>query len=173
MHYIHYHGQITHQGMRNLEILLLTAKEEGNNDVTICICSKGGDVSAGIGLYNYIQMLPITVHIHCTGLCESIAATILLAGVSRSSVPVASFMTHAAVFSDGPMKGQISNDTHLISQPFKDKLNWSNEDVEKRFGRDNFSISPHEAMALGMIDEIKVITVTDNDTLINVNIPPE
>ena len=84
-HFIYYHGPINIQGVRNLETLLTKVASHDAPDITLCICSGGGDVCAGIGAYNFIKMLPVPITTYAFGICGSIAATIFLAGQSRLS----------------------------------------------------------------------------------------
>ena len=171
MRYLFYHGQVSPAGVRNVESLLTQALQEGDPAIVLCLASGGGDVNAGVGLYNFIQMLPMKVHTHAAGLCASIAVTILLAGEKRTAAPVSAFSTHAATFSEGPEKGQISPNTKLISQPFAETLGWDEETLAARFGSNEFRFGPDDALTFGLIDEVVLIRIGTEDRILPVHIP--
>ncbi len=58
---------------------ILYLKQEPNEEITIYINSHGGEVNAGLMIYDLIQNCELTVNIICTGIAASMAA-ILLAG---------------------------------------------------------------------------------------------
>lgn len=128
-----YHGAVSPHGVRNVETLMLAAMSDGASRIVLHLCSGGGDVTAGIGLYNFIRAFPVRVDTHAFGLCGSIAATIFLAGEERTTVATGAFMLHAATFSDGPQKGQVSPNTALISLPFKERLGWDQDIIDLNF----------------------------------------
>ena len=171
MRYLLYHGPVTEAGVRNVETLLTVAVNEGETEVTLCLASHGGDVNAGTGLYNFIQMLPLKLYTHAIGICESIAVTVMLAGERRTAAPLSSFSLHAATYGDGPFKGQISPYTNLISQPFRDKLKWSDADLVTRFSTFDFRMGPEEAKELGLISEITSPKLGRDEQMIPVHIP--
>lgn len=45
-----------------MQTLCLDHLEKGVKSLSVCISSLGGDVNAGLGLYNFLRMLPIEVH---------------------------------------------------------------------------------------------------------------
>lgn len=171
-HFIYYHGPINIQGVRNLETLLTKVASHDAPDITLCICSGGGDVCAGIGAYNFIKMLPVPITTYAFGICGSIAATIFLAGQSRLSASANFFTLHAASYVDGPRKGEVSENTDLISLPFRQLLAWQDERVAKYFGSplEQF-ITPQQAMEMSMVTEVKDIKVSSADEVVHVHIP--
>lgn len=172
MHYIHYHGKITPRGVQNIETLLADAwKNLGVKEVTLCICTSGGDVTSGIGLYNYIQMLPIKVHTHATGMCDSIGATIFMAGEHRTANPIACFTTHAAKYVEGPNTGKTAPNTTLLSAPFKSKLEWDETKISTYFSENDVRLSPQQALNEKILHKIFELNVSNTDTLVNVSIP--
>jgi ATP-dependent Clp protease protease subunit len=56
--------------------------------------SGGGEVAAGIALYNFLRGLPVRVVTHNLGAVDSIAVVIFLAGQDRFAVPTATFLFH-------------------------------------------------------------------------------
>jgi ATP-dependent protease ClpP protease subunit len=162
---------MTPGGARNIEALALAARAEGETELTLCLASEGGDVNAGVGLFNFLKMLPMTVNTHAAGICASIAATVLLAGQKRTAQPLSSFIVHQATFVDGPLQGQRSPNTDLISHPFKEILNWTDLDISERFGPSDFIFGPEKALEYGMVMEILTPEIGDDDRLVTVAIP--
>jgi ATP-dependent protease ClpP protease subunit len=168
-----YHGQICAVGVRNVETLCIIKTSAGTADLTLCLCSDGGDVTAGIGLFNFLKMLPIAVNTHCFGICGSIAATILLAGKKRTTAPISRFTLHAATYSEGTRKGQISDSTSLIAKPFKTILGWQKDQLDRYFGSaEETFLSPAEAKDLGIVHAIEQHSFAAGDDITNVSIPP-
>ena len=169
--YLFYHGPVTPQGARNVEVLTYAALKDGAKEVTLCLASEGGDVNAGIGLFNFLKMMPITINTHAAGLCDSIAATIYVAGAHRTASALSAFTTHQATYVLGDNAGKRAPNTDLISKPFKDLLGWSEEDLSQRFGAADFRFSPAQGIALGMVHEIIELKLGAGDELITVQIP--
>ena len=171
MRYLFYQGAITPEGVRNAQALAWAAVADGEPALTLCIVSGGGDVTSGIGLFNYLDMLPIPVYTHAAGPCGSIAVTIFLAGRKRTAAPLSMFTTHQSTFSEGPHAGQRAPNTDLIAEPFKTVANWSDDAVAQRFGAADFNFSPREAKKLGIVDNVVDVKLGSGDALVNVFIP--
>ena len=167
-----YHGSISAAGARNAEILLTDAYKNKVSHVTLHICSKGGDVTAGVGLYNFLKMIPIDVDTHCFGMCESIAVSVFLAGRKRSTQPTSKFTLHAASYTDGAKKGEIADDTMILSQTFRESLNWDRDKEQYYFGSTDEKNVPLEvAVKLGIVHEVKRYNMKEDDEIVNVHIP--
>lgn len=165
-----YHGAFNPQGVRNVETLMLAAMRDGASRIVLHICSGGGDVTSGIGLYNFIRALPIPVDTHAFGACGSIAATIFLAGDNRSTVATSAFSLHAATYIEGPLKGQVSSNTTLIALPFKERLEWDDDLIQRYFGdAADKQILPDEAVALRIANSVQDLPLpSDPDRIMNV-----
>lgn len=62
------------------------------------ISSNGGDVDAGIALYNFLKALPLQVIMHNIGSIDSIANVVFLAGKKRYASKHTSFLFHGVNF---------------------------------------------------------------------------
>lgn len=167
-----YHGPVNLQGIRNLEVLLAGAIAPGNPPVTLCICSNGGDVTAGMGAFNFIKMLPVPITTYAMGVCGSIAVNLFLAGAERVAAPVSLFQLHAASFSEGPRLGEISENTALIAQPFTQLPGWTSATTARFFAspQENF-FAPPEALTLSIATTVRDLKMLPDDKIINVAIP--
>ena len=170
--YLVYHGIVSLEGVRNLEVMLADVLKRNALPATLFLCSSGGDVAAGIGLYNYIRAIPVELNIHCFGVCGSIAVTAFLAGRKRTSEPVSSFSLHASTYTEGPRKGEISDNSRLISLPFEKDLEWDKSRLDHYFGTtEEKQFSAKTAQQLGIVHDISSLSIDCGDEIINVPIP--
>ncbi|HCW48962.1 MAG TPA: hypothetical protein DGP25_02665 [Brevundimonas sp.] len=147
-----YHGAVNAQGARNAEVLMIAALREGASRITFRLCSNGGDVTAGIGLFNFIRAFPIPVDVHAFGICGSVAATIILAGERRTTEPISRFSLHAA----SNASGYVEATTRLISDPFRAQVGWSDQECARYFSELTDSwLTPDEAKALRIVHSIE------------------
>ena len=81
--------------------LLFLESADPDKDIQIYINSPGGSVSAGLGIYDTMQLISCDVATICTGLAASMGAVLLTAGAAgkRSALP------HSRVMSDQPLGG--------------------------------------------------------------------
>ena len=77
-------------------------------DIQIYINSPGGSVTAGLGIYDTMQLISSDVATICTGLAASMAAILLTAGAAgkRSALPHSRVMIHQPL---GGVQGQASD----------------------------------------------------------------
>jgi ATP-dependent Clp protease protease subunit len=142
--------------------LLFLESEDPDKDVMMYVSSPGGDVSAGLAIYDTMQCLRCPVATFCVGQAASMASLLLASGArgKRSSLPHARVMIHQPL---AGMQGQASDieihareilkarDTinelyaHHTGQPV-DKIKHDTE-------RDNF-MSAGEARDYGLIDQV-------------------
>jgi ATP-dependent protease ClpP protease subunit len=171
-HYIFYHGAVIAQGIRNLETLVSKVAGKIDQEIVVCICSGGGDVNAGIGAYNFLKMQAVPITTYAFGICGSIAATIFLAGEKRIAATACVFTLHAASYVEGPRKGDISENTELISMPFKQVLDWPEERISQYFGstREQFLLAT-QAHTLLIATAVSDLKMQAGDEVVHVNIP--
>jgi ATP-dependent protease ClpP protease subunit len=136
--------------------------------VTVAINSGGGDVNAGMGIYNILAGCELPVTTVNMGEVGSIAATIFMAGTVRIAVPDSYFVLHAATYLDGDDKGKVASSTQLLAAPFRRIASWRDEAVDRYFGTGNETILlPNEALRLGMLTEIAQYRVGLNQPVID------
>ena len=88
--------------------LLFLESADPDKDVQIYINSPGGSVSAGLGIYDTMQLVSCDVATICTGLAASMGAVLLTAGAAgkRSALPHSKVMIHQPL---GGVQGQASD----------------------------------------------------------------
>ena len=88
--------------------LLFLESADPEKDVQIYINSPGGSVSAGLGIYDTMQLVSCDVATICTGLAASMGAVLLTAGAAgkRAALPHSRVMIHQPL---GGVQGQASD----------------------------------------------------------------
>jgi ATP-dependent Clp protease protease subunit len=142
--------------------LLFLESSGPKEDIEIYLNTPGGQVYAGLGIYDTIQLISSNVSTICTGMAASMGAVLLCAGEKgkRSALKHSRVMIHQPL---GGTQGQAS-DIQIVAQEI-DKLkkelydiiahhsNKTYAEVSKDGDRD-FWMTSKEALAYGMIDEI-------------------
>ena len=144
--------------------LIFLEYENPEKDITLYINSPGGYVSAGLAIYDTMQHVRPNIATICIGSCASMAAVLLSAGTKgkRYALPHSRIMLHQP---SGAATGQ-STDIQITAKEIirtKDTLTEivakhtgkPVEEVREKTDRD-FYMSPEEAKAFGVIDEIFV-----------------
>lgn len=142
--------------------LLFLESADSNKDIQIYINSGGGSVSAGLGIYDTMQLVTPDVATICTGMAASMAAVLLTAGEKgkRSALPHSRVMIHQPM---GGAQGQASDIEITVREIMKLKKELYEilskhsgvpyKKIEKDADRDYWMTSP-EAVEYGLIDEV-------------------
>lgn len=86
--------------------LLFLQSVDDKADISLYINSPGGVVSAGLGIYDTMQLVKPHVNTICTGMAASMASVLLCAGHERAILPHANVMIHQPL---GGAQGQASD----------------------------------------------------------------
>ena len=88
--------------------LLFLESVDAQKDIQLYINSPGGSVSAGLGIYDTMQLIASDVATICTGLAASMGAVLLTAGQAgkRTALPHSRIMIHQPL---GGAQGQASD----------------------------------------------------------------
>lgn len=144
--------------------LLYLSSIDGKKDISIYINSPGGSVTAGMAIYDTMQLIENDIRTICVGLAASMGAFLLAGGTKgkRYALPNSEIMIHQPL---GGAQGQVTDIEILTKRLSQTKKNMNkilasntNKDekiVEKDTERDNF-MTAYEALEYGLID--KVIT---------------
>ncbi|MGM9770868.1 MAG: ATP-dependent Clp protease proteolytic subunit [Candidatus Cryptobacteroides sp.] len=142
--------------------LLYLASVDDRADISLYLNTPGGSVTAGLGIYDTMQLITPDVATICTGMAASMGSILLCAGAEgkRSALPHSRVMIHQPL---GGVKGQASD--ILIEAKEIEKCRQelyeilaahTGQRVEKIFSDAdrNFWMSSAEAKDYGMIDNI-------------------
>ena len=144
------------------QLLFLASSTDSNSDITIYLNTPGGSVSAGLGIYDTMQIVEPDIATVCTGMAASMGSVLLCAGTKgkRSALPHSRVLIHQPL---GGARGQASD--ILIAakeiEKTRDELcriiaEHSGQPFEKVFAdadRD-YWMNAEEALAYGMVDKI-------------------
>jgi ATP-dependent Clp protease protease subunit len=144
--------------------LLFLDSEDPGKDVMLYINSPGGDVSAGLAIYDTMQALHSPVATYCIGQAASMGSFLLAAGAKgkRHALPHARIMIHQPL---AGFQGQATDiDIHakeilktrdtlneLLSKHTGKPVTKIKEDTER-----DYFMSADEAKNYGLIDEVIV-----------------
>ena len=142
--------------------LLFLASEDPDKDIFLYINSPGGSVSAGLAIYDTMNIIKPDVATICVGLAASMGALLLTGGTKgkRSALPNSEVMIHQPL---GGRQGQAEDlkiaAEHILKT--RDRLNRilseqtgkSLEVIEVDTERDHF-MTADEAKNYGLIDQV-------------------
>ncbi len=162
-------GDQVNDGIANTVIaqMLFLESEDPDKDINIYINSPGGQVTAGLAIYDTMQYIKPDITTICMGQASSMGALILAAGAKnkRYSLPHARIMIHQPL---GGAQGQatdidiqakeIVKIKHTIQEIFVEHTGQKIERIREDTERD-FYMSSYEAKEYGIVD--KVITVRE------------
>jgi ATP-dependent Clp protease protease subunit len=158
-------GQIE-ENMANLIVaqLLFLASESSEREVNVYISSPGGVISAGLGIYDTMRLIPCPVATTCVGYAASFGTILLLAGDKgrRRALPNARIHMHQPLIPGGA--GGQASDIDILAREMlhtRDVINGiihqhtgqSLERIKRDTDRD-FYLSAEEAVEYGIIDEV-------------------
>jgi len=143
------------------ELLFLEA-EDPERDINLYINSPGGEVTAGLAIYDTMQFIKAPVSTICVGQAASMAAVLLAAGAKnkRYALPNTRILIHQPW---GGVQGQ-AKDIEIVAKEIiriKNKINeilskhtgQPLEKIEKDTDRDYYMTS-YEAKDYGIVDEV-------------------
>ncbi len=157
-------GQQVNDEIANLVVaqLLYLEAEDPEKDIYLYINSPGGSVSAGMGMFDTMNLIRPDICTICIGLAASMGAFLLSAGAKgkRMSLPNSRIMIHQPL---GGAQGQAT-DIEIQAKEIlylKKKLNQHLADhtgqplaiIEEDTERD-FFMSAEEAQDYGLIDQV-------------------
>ncbi len=142
--------------------MLFLQSDDSKADIHFYINSPGGSVSAGLAIYDTMQLVTCDVATYCIGQCASMGAVLLTAGTDgkRHALPNSRIMIHQPL---AGMEG-TAEDIMIHAKEFKNTKNKLNNILLKHCGqpldrieadtdRDRF-MEPEEALQYKLIDRI-------------------
>ena len=144
--------------------LLFLESQDSEKDIKLYINSPGGSVTAGLAIYDAMQLIKPDVQTICIGMAASMGAVLLSGGAKgkRFALPNAEVMIHQVL---GGAQGQASDIKIHAEHILRTRENLNKilakhtgqplKRIEQDTERDNF-MEAKEAMSYGLVD--KVIT---------------
>ena len=143
------------------QLLFLEAKNS-EKEISLYINSPGGEVDAGLAIFDTMNFIKSKVSVICVGLAASMAAVLLSSGEKgkRYALPHSRIMIHQPL---GGFSGQASDiKIHaeqilkikdVINKILSENTGKSVEEIERDTNRDYY-LTAEEALKYGLIDEI-------------------
>jgi ATP-dependent Clp protease protease subunit len=157
-------GSAINDQVANLIIaqLLFLDREDPDKDINLYIHSPGGVISAGLAVYDTMQLIRPDVSTICMGMAASMGTVLLCAGTKgkRFALPNSTIHMHQAI---GGAQGQAADIEiaareimrlqdiirHILSKHTSQPLEKITHDTDR-----DFYLNPPQAVEYGLIDEI-------------------
>ena len=142
--------------------LLFLDREDPDKDIQMYINSPGGDVRAGLAIYDTMQLIRPDLQTFCVGFTASMGTVLLTSGTpgKRYALPHATVHMHQAW---GGARGQavdveiaakeLLRENDLIRRIMAQHTGQDEERIRQDFDRD-FFMDPKQAKDYGIVDEI-------------------
>lgn len=146
------------------QLLFLESNGGADRDISLYINSPGGSVSAGLGIYDTMQLISSDVATICTGMAASMGAVLLTAGAAgkRSALRHSRVMIHQPL---GGAQGQASDIEIAAREIIKTKRELYEiiaehsgapyDKIERDADRDHW-LTSYEAKEYGLIDNVLI-----------------
>jgi ATP-dependent Clp protease, protease subunit len=151
--------------------LLYLEREDPDRDINMYIQSPGGVISAGLAIYDTMQLIRPQVSTICVGMAASMATVLLCAGAKgkRFALPHSTIHMHQAI---GGARGQAS-DIVIAAKEIMRQQDTLKEILVKHTGQSmdkithdtdrDFYLNPQQAVEYGLIDEVLNKPADDKD----------
>lgn len=142
--------------------LLFLQSEDSKKDIDLYINSPGGSVTAGLAIYDTMQMLSCDVRTYCIGQAASMGAVLLAAGApgKRYALPHSRIMVHQPSYGYSGTAADMEIHTQellkirkMLYEILSHHCGKTAEEIYEKSSRDHF-MGAEEAMADGLIDKI-------------------
>ena len=182
MHYrLSFNGQIFERQANALRDRTAAILERPDYEsLTILFASEGGSTDHALSLYNFIQALPVPIHMHAMGHVGSSAIPVFLGGHERTCTPFSRFFFHAYDwgFEGRQMVDRIAealqrleSDIQLARQIVQRHTRLSDDDLN-RFSQKTPTptiLTPEQAHAVGVVSHIQQLGTAAHTTMWTVN----
>ncbi len=143
---------------------MMFLEEEGDEPVNVYINSLGGEVNAGLLIYDTIQASTLPINIICTGYAASMAAIILAGGQKgrRFILKHSKVMIHEPLIANGMggsatsiknISDSILETRQILNSILADHTGKTLEEINEATQFDNY-MNSSEAVDYGICDEI-------------------
>lgn len=158
-------GSAIDDDVANLVIaqLLFLAAEDPEKDISMYINSPGGSITAGMAIFDTMNLVKPDITTYCVGQCASMGAVLLANGAKgkRFALPHSRILIHQPLMRG--LSGQASDiDIHakeilrmreILNGILSEKTGQTLEKIEKDVDRD-YILEADQAVAYGIIDKV-------------------
>ena len=158
-------GEINAESVNDLVLQLLYLEQESKEPIYLYINSGGGEVNAGLLLYDVIQGMKAPIYMYCMGMAASMAAVILAGGQKgrRFILPHSKTMIHEPLIGGGVggsatsiknMSENILKTKALLNGILAKHTGQTPEEIDEATSCDHY-MDAEESLAFGICDAIK------------------
>jgi len=151
--------------------LLYLEREDPDKDISLYINCPGGIISAGLAIYDTMQLIRPDVSTICVGMAASMGTVLLCAGAKgkRYALPNATIHLHQAV---GGAQGQAADieiaarEIMRLQALLRNILIKHTGQTEEKVTHDtdrDFYLTPEQAVEYGLVDEVIGKTAEEKD----------
>ena len=142
--------------------LLFLDREDSERDISLYINSPGGEIAAGLAIYDTMQLIMAPVSTIAVGMTASMATVLLTAGTKgrRYALPHATIHVHQPL---GGVQGQAA-DIEIAAREILRKRDLLNEILQRHTGMGpeqiehitdrDFYMTAQEAVEYGIVDKV-------------------
>lgn len=171
--YINFCGEINYQTVNNLmQTFSQLVTVHATKKVYFSISSPGGQVDAGVALYNFLISIPIEIHTYNMGSIDSIANMIFIAGKKRYAMPSSTFLFHGikwgfpataqvSLLQLKEIESKIMQDENKIADIISSRCQLTKQDLQTLFIQGE-SKDLTFAKDKGIIEEIRTLQIPLN-----------
>ena len=145
--------------------IMLLSTEEPNKPIDVYVDSPGGEVNAGLVIYDTLKGMKTEVNLHCVGMAASMAAIIMAGGEKghRYILPHSRMMIHEPLIAGGVggsattikrTAESILETKRITVELLAKETGRTEKEVEEAIAFDNF-MNAKEAIAFGLCDSIE------------------
>lgn len=158
-------GEITSETANEFLSQLMYLTNESLDDINLYINSPGGEITAGLVIYDLIRASKAHINMYCTGIAASMAAIIFAGGEHgrRYILPHSKVMIHEPLLRDGVggsatsiknISESILQTKSMVDEILAKHTGRSIEEVEEATSYDHY-MNAEEAIDFGICDKIK------------------
>ncbi len=145
--------------------LLYLEREDPEKDINLYIHCPGGSITAGLAIYDTMQLVRPDVATYAVGMTHSMGTVLLCSGTpgKRFVMPNATIHMHQALLGGGGITGQatdieiqareILRENDILRGILARHTGQTEDRIRQDFDRD-FFMSPEQAKEYGLVDEI-------------------
>ena len=142
--------------------LLYLDREDPEKDINLYINSPGGVITAGLAIYDTINLIGVDVSTICVGMAASMATVLLCAGAKgkRFALPNSTIHMHQPM---GGAQGQAADieiaarEILRLQDKIREIISKSTGQPYEQVARDSdrdFFLTPEQAVEYGLVDEV-------------------
>ena len=157
-------GEITSQTANDFLSQYLFLEGESDDPITIYVNSTGGEVTAGLVIYDIIRTSKLKINMICTGMAASMAAILMAAGQEgrRYILPHSKMMIHEPRMLSGVggsatsiknISESILETRRITNEILAQHTGKSMEEIDEATAYDNY-MNAEQAIEFGLCDKI-------------------